>query len=95
MSMAFNYKHKHIVNDTKTKDSKYFSNRTALFFPSLYAGLSVHGFSVTASYYLNNFFEPLNPYVQDMNAHLFTIGLGLNIDNDTFKAQQKKDKKKD
>ena len=90
ISMAFNYKMKKFVNDDKTKFSEYFSNRTSLFFPSLFAGLSVHGVSVTANYYLNNFFNPLHPAVLDMDARLFTIGVGLNFDNGKMKVKKKK-----
>jgi hypothetical protein len=91
ISMAFNYKKKTIVNNTKTKSNEYFSNRTALFFPSVFAGLSVHGVSVTANYYLNNFFNPLHSSVSNWDARLFTLGIGLNMNTD--KVQIKRSKK--
>ncbi len=93
VSVAFNYKWKTIYKDSKTKQNEYFSNRTSLFFPSLFAGLSVKGVSVCANYYLNNFFNTLHPAVLTMDARLFTLGLGLNFDNDAMKAKKKKDKK--
>lgn len=90
VSVAVNYKWKHIVNDTKTKHNEWFSNRTALFFPSLFAGLSVKGVAVSANYYLNNFFNPLHPAVQNWDARLFTLGLGLNIDGSASKSKHTK-----
>ncbi len=89
--LAFNYKEKKIVHKTKSKSNEFFSDQTPLLFTSLYAGLTVHGFAVTANYYLNNFF---NKDVYNVDARLFTIGLGVNLDDTMLKARKEKKNKK-
>jgi hypothetical protein len=90
-SLAFNYKWKKIANKTKSKGNEFFSDQTPLLFTSLYAGVTVHGFAVTANYYLNNFF---NKDVYNIDARLFTIGIGFNVDDHTLKAMKEKRNKK-
>ncbi len=93
LNMAFNYRWKTIVGKTKTTHNEFFSDKTALLFPSVFAGLSVEGFSVTASYYLNNFFHQPVQSLNKTDARLLTIGLGLNLDNDMLKLKKPQDKK--
>lgn len=92
LSFGVNYKSKRFVNDKKTKQSEWFSNRTALFFPSLFAGLSVKGVSISANYYLNNFFNNLHPATLNWDARLFTVGFGLNMNNPKMKSKKSKAK---
>lgn len=90
VSVAFNYKWKSCLNDKKTKDNEFFSNRTSLFFPSLFAGLKVGGLSITGNYYLNNFFNKLHPAVLDMDGRIVTLGIGLNVEGKKLGKKMKK-----
>ena len=94
LNMAFNYRWKTINGKSKTKQSEFFSDKTSLFFPSVFAGISVQGVSVTASYYLNNFFHQSVQSLNTIDARLFTIGFGLNLDNQMEKLKKKQDKKR-
>ncbi|QHS61231.1 PorT family protein [Chitinophaga agri] len=57
--LAFNYKEKKFINgDKKEKFNEWFSDRTPLLMPSLFAGLNMApGFGVKVQYYPNNFFN--------------------------------------
>jgi hypothetical protein len=94
LNMAFNYRWKTINGKSKTTHSEFFSDKTSLFFPSVFAGISVQGVSVTASYYLNNFFHQSVQSLNTIDARLFTIGFGLNLDNQMEKLKKKQAKKK-
>lgn len=89
-SVALNYKWKTIFNDKKTKKNEWFSDKTSMFFPSVFAGVSVYGVAVTANYYLGQFFNPDNATTGAMETQLLTVGLGVNT-GDMFKAKKKKD----
>ena len=88
-SLAFNYKWKMCVNDTKTKKNEFFSDKTEIFFPSVFAGISVMGFTVTGNYYLNNFFNKSNAAYATTDVQLFTLGLGFNFDKNMMKGKNK------
>lgn len=82
-ALAINYKIKHFVNDKKIfKDNKFFSDDANLLFTSIFGGVAFKGFSVTANYYLNNFY---NPNKTSSEAKLFTISFGFNFDNSMMK----------
>ncbi|HNB80885.1 MAG TPA: hypothetical protein PLP34_07520 [Chitinophagaceae bacterium] len=90
VSVAIDYKWKNYVNNTKKKDHEFFSDKTSLLFTSAFMGFSYSGVSISANYYFNNFFHSdLNP--APIEAHLLTIGLGLNLDQDAFKKKSKKE----
>jgi hypothetical protein len=57
--LAFNYKEKHFVDGSKEKKfNEWFSQRTPLFMPSVFAGIqNKRGFNVYVKYYLTNFFN--------------------------------------
>ncbi|MBW8685668.1 hypothetical protein [Chitinophaga rhizophila] len=83
--LAFNYKEKKFINgDKKEKFNEWFSDRTPLLMPSLFAGLRMSpGFGVKVQYYPNNFFNKeyketgnsggsAYPY-QNLDAQLFFV----------------------
>ena len=90
LSIAFNYKWKRFINNSKTKNNEFFSNKTESLFYSVFAGLSVHGVSVTCNYYLNNFFKNPSPAVSEIKSNLLVIGMGLNIDSRSKKPMNNK-----
>lgn len=57
--LAFNYKEKKFINgDKKEKFNEWFSDRTPLLMPSLFAGIRMRpGFGLKVQYYPNNFFN--------------------------------------
>lgn len=57
--LALNYKEKHFVDRSKEKKfNEWFSERTPLFMPSVFAGFqNKKGFNLCFKYYLNNFFN--------------------------------------
>ncbi len=57
--LAINYKEKHFVDRSKEKKfNEWFSERTPLFMPSVFAGFqNKKGFNLCFKYYLNNFFN--------------------------------------
>jgi hypothetical protein len=85
--LAFNYKEKKFINgDKKEKFNEWFSDRTPLLMPSLFAGFKMaRGFGLKVQYYPNNFFNKeyketgnstgaTYPY-QNLNAQLFFVSL--------------------
>jgi len=57
--LAFNYKEKRFLNGDKVhKFNEWFSDRTPILMPSLFAGIRVYpGFGLKVQYYPNNFFN--------------------------------------
>lgn len=88
--MAFNYKEKYFLHgDKKTKFNEWFSDRTDLFMPSLFAGFRFGpAFGVKGQYYLNNFYnsdftETVNgvktqPY-KNLKANMMFVTLSYNF----------------
>jgi len=88
--LAFNYKEKKFIDgDKKEKFNEWFSDRTPLLMPSLFAGIRMRpGFGLKVQYYPNNFFnkeykEKLNgaytqPY-QHLDAKLFFVTLSYDF----------------
>lgn len=88
--LAFNYKEKYFLRgDKKSKFNEWFSDRTDLLMPSVFAGVRFNpGFGVKVQYYLNNFFnkdytETINgvkeqPY-KDTKANLMFVTLSYNF----------------
>lgn len=87
--LAFNYKEKHFVNGKKTeKFNEWFSDRTPLLMPSLFAGVKMHNFNVKVQYYPNNFFNTdftetvgdvtTKPY-DGMKANMFFVSFGYSF----------------
>lgn len=93
-NLVFNYKEKLFINgDKKSKWNEFFSNKTPLFYPSVFAGISFAGISLSANYYPQNFFDTNNyAYYSKMDAKLFTISAGINIDSKTLKNTRNKKK---
>jgi hypothetical protein len=57
-NFVFNYKEKVFVNgDKKSKFNEFFSNKTPLFYPSVFAGIIIDKISLSANYYPTNFFN--------------------------------------
>lgn len=94
--LAFNYKEKHFVGGKKVeKFNEWFSDRTPLLMPSLFAGIKMHNFNVKLQYYPNNFFntdftetkngETSQPYA-NMKANMFFVSFGYSFQ---FKYIQK------
>ncbi|WP_341834387.1 hypothetical protein WJU16_15450 [Chitinophaga pollutisoli] len=88
--MAFNYKEKYFLDgDKKSKFNEWFSDRTDLFMPSLFAGFRFGpAFGIKGQYYLNNFFNQdytetvggvkTQPY-KDLKANLMFVTLSYNF----------------
>ncbi|MFM8432225.1 MAG: hypothetical protein ACKOA1_05465 [Bacteroidota bacterium] len=100
MELFFNYKKKVFANDTKTKYSEWFSNRSELFNPSLFAEVNFKGGAyVRFRYYINDFLK-LNtegvvygnsqtPFPYDGTpSKLMYISIGTAIDWDDVKKEK-------
>jgi hypothetical protein len=89
-AIVLNYKWKHFLHgDRVSRGNEFLSNKAAIFYPSIFAGISLSGFSVTGNFYPTNFFD--NPLI---DARLFTVGVGLNIDDNFLKFNLHNKKKK-
>ena len=84
LDFAINYKEKFFINgDKQGKFNEWFSDRTPIVMPSVFAGVDLNRhFSFKAQYYLNNFFNTgyednngLKPY-ENVDAKVFFITLG-------------------
>jgi hypothetical protein len=83
---VFNYKEKVFRNGDKTaKFNEFFSNKTPLFYPSIFAGITIYKISLTANYYPNNFFNTDYSFYNKMDAKLFTISAGIHLENQSKK----------
>lgn len=93
--LAFNYKEKTFIDGDKTKFNEWFSDRTPLLMPSVFAGFRFSpGFGVKVQYYLNNFFNKdythtVNgvkeyPY-QNLDANLAFVTLSYNFGGSSIK----------
>jgi hypothetical protein len=60
-------------------------------FASAFAGITVHGVSLTGNYYLTNFY---NPSTNLAVGRLYTISLGLHFDNDLITPSKTKTEKR-
>jgi hypothetical protein len=98
--LAFNYKEKRFEGGKKkSKFNEWFSDRTPLFMPAVFAGFHTRsGVGLKAHYYLNNFFnedfsETINgaevrPY-KGLKANVFFITLGYDFDlKEVFKRKR-------
>ncbi len=75
-SLAMNYKWKRFVHNKKVfKDNEFFSDKASNLFTSVFAGMRIQRFSITANYYLNNFYNS-----SLIEANLLTIGVGFDLD---------------
>jgi hypothetical protein len=106
--LAFNYKEKFFLDgDKQSKFNEWFSDRTDLLMPSLFAGFRFSpGFGLKVQYYPNNFFnkdftETINnttvkPY-EHLKANLMFVTLGYNFGikakHKYYKAQKNKKSK--
>jgi hypothetical protein len=90
-SLVFNYKEKVFVNgDKKSKFNEFFSDKTPLFYPSIFAGIIIDKISLSANYYPNNFFNSDYKFYSKMEAKLFTISVGVHLDNHSNKKSKTK-----
>ena len=86
--LAFNYKEKHFVDGKKEKKfNEWFSKRTPLFMPSVFAGIqNKRGFNLYVKYYLTNFFNTsfkekgIQPY-RLSEANMFYVSVSYNHKN--------------
>lgn len=86
--LAINYKEKHFVDGNKEKKfNEWFSKRTPLLMPSVFAGIqNKRGFNVYVKYYLTNFFNTgfkekgINPY-RLSEANMFYVSVSYNHKN--------------
>lgn len=88
--LAFNYKEKKFIDgDKKDKFNEWFSDRTPLLMPSVFAGLRMSpGFGLKVQYYPQNFFNKeykesvqggfITPY-KDLDAKLFFVTLSYDF----------------
>ncbi len=88
VALALNYKWKTFVRDTKTKNHEYFSDLTSPIFASAFAGLSFYGLSLTGNFYFTDFFNPSQPGNAAIDSRLVTLGIGLNLDDQTLKKKK-------
>jgi hypothetical protein len=90
-NLVFNYKEKVFVNgDKKSKFNEFFSDKTPQFYPSIFAGIIIDKISLSANYYPINFFNSNYKYYSKMEAKLFTISVGVHIDNHSNKKSKTK-----
>lgn len=88
LSWAIHYKAKQFVNNKRVnRYSEWFSDKSAYFLPSAFAGLSVGSITLSTNVYLDNFFNPYNNNNLGYEANLVTIGLGVNLSN-AFKTKK-------
>jgi hypothetical protein len=82
--LAFNYKEKRFVNGNKVhKFNEWFSDRTALFMPSVFAGVRFSpGFGLKLQYYPNDFFN--KDYKETVNG--VTTKPNINVESKMFFA---------
>lgn len=77
--VALNFKRKLYNGKFKTdKFNEWFSPEASVLHYSMFAGINVKGFSLTANYYLNNFYGRQSNVV----ANLITLGAGIQLDKD-------------
>jgi hypothetical protein len=77
--LALNYKYKQFIGKNKIdKFNEWFSPEASVLHYSVFAGINVRGASLTANYYLNNFYGRQSNLV----ANLFTLGVGIQLDQD-------------
>lgn len=92
LSLAMDYKWKTFDSQskraTKKKDHEFFSKDVSSLFYSVFAGISYKGFSVSGNYYLNNFYSSKSLG----EVQLFTLGLGINFENNAMKKKKEKNK---
>lgn len=85
--VALNYKYKQFWGKNKIdKFNEWFSPEASVLHYSVFAGINVRGASLTANYYLNNFYGRQSNLV----AHLFTLGVGLQLDKDDVSVNGRK-----
>jgi hypothetical protein len=102
ISMAVNYKEKQFVDGEKVhKFNEWFSDRTPLLMPSLFAGFRINpGFGLKVQYYPQNFFNQdfkttdkgntVYPY-RNLEANLVFVTLGYNFSGiNYFKVKKKR-----
>ena len=90
-NLVFNYKEKVFINaDKKSKFNEFFSDKTPLFYPSIFAGIIIDKISLSANYYPNNFFNFDYKFYSKMEAKLFTISVGVHLDNHSNKKSKTK-----
>ncbi|HVI46901.1 MAG TPA: hypothetical protein VM802_18625 [Chitinophaga sp.] len=102
IDLAFNYKEKQFINGKKVhKFNEWFSDRTPLFMPSLFAGFRIEpGFGLKVQYYPQNFFNrdfsytsstgKVYPY-KGTDANLIFVTLGYNFSGvNYFKVKKKR-----
>ncbi len=86
-NLAINYKEKQFISgDRAGKFNEWFSNRTPLFMPAVFAGVHTkNGVGLKFQYFLNNFLNPdfsannVKPYA-GMDAKVFYVTLGYDFD---------------
>ncbi|NSL88951.1 hypothetical protein ECE50_019065 [Chitinophaga sp. Mgbs1] len=102
IDMAVNYKEKQFVNGRKEhKFNEWFSDRTPLLMPSVFAGFRINpGFGLKVQYYPQNFFNrdfnysdkgtKVYPY-KNLDANMVLVTLGYNFDGvNYFKVKKKR-----
>lgn len=100
MEMAINYKEKHFLDGEKTKFNEWFSGRTELFNPSLFAGARLNGgeSAIYLRYYPKNFFntnyavgngEQVSYPYRGLSANTFTLTFAFNLDCNCGCAQSR------
>ncbi|WP_212001615.1 hypothetical protein [Chitinophaga sp. HK235] len=102
IDMAFNYKEKQFVDGKKVhKFNEWFSDRTPLLMPSVFAGFRMHpGFALKVQYYPQNFFNrdfsygttgnKVYPY-RNLDANLVFVTFGYSFNGvNYFKVKKKR-----
>ena len=82
--VPFNYKEKQfVIRGQKTKFNEWFSDRTPMVMPYVFAGASIHkGITLKAQYYPNNFLNPdftsnLGKIYAGYDVHLLLLSVGV------------------
>lgn len=86
--LGLNYKEKMLIDgDVQSRFNEWFSDRTPLFMPSVFAGfnLSKTGLNLKFKYYLQDFLNPefskqgIKPYAGTESSRVFYFGLSYNV----------------
>jgi len=85
-NFVFNYKEKVFVNgDKKSKFNEFFSNKTPLFYPSVFAGVIIDKISLSANFYTKNFINSYYILYMKMEAKIFNISAVFHLENQNKK----------
>lgn len=77
--LAVHFKEKTFIGDNKTRNGEYFSPKTPLFIPSVFAGMTYKYLDFKTQYYFQNLLKtPVNPNASNISQQVIAFSLALN-----------------